>query len=60
MSNTKGPQFTEAELIILLNVNRDYLASLIKTDAPQQARGAAQATIDTIKRKLADRDFRAA
>lgn len=59
MSNAKS-QHTEAELIILLNVNRDYLASLVKINAPQRARGIAQATIDTIKRKLADRDYRAA
>ena len=57
MNKTNSPQFTERDLITMLDIARDHLAALVKENRPQRQRGAGQARIDAIRRQLANREF---
>lgn len=54
---TSGPRFTEAELIIMLDTQRDYLRALISEGASLRKRALAEATINATRRQLWNRNF---
>lgn len=52
-----GIKFTEKELIMQLDCERDYLMALLSEGRSIKLRALSQARIDAYRRRLADRDF---
>lgn len=50
-------KFTEKELIMQLDCERDHLADMIRTGRSIKLRALSQARINAYRRRLADRDF---